>query len=78
MTFYIINRDNHQELDRIGRSGRQVGEFNWVHALAVDSQGNVYTGEVETGQRVQKFARFGDDGCSGPGSEEVGLYSRNR
>ena len=76
--FYIINRDNHQELDRIGRSGRQVGEFNWVHALAVDSQGNMYTGEVETGQRVQKFVRYGDDGCSGPGSEEVGLYSRNR
>ena len=73
--FYIINRDNHQELDRIGRSGRQVGEFNWVHALAVDSQGNMYTGEVETGQRVQKFVRYGDDGCSDPAARRSGLYS---
>jgi len=77
-TFYIINRDNLEELDRIGRSGRQVGEFHWIHALAVDSQGNVYTGEVDTGQRVQKFARYGETGCNGSGSVEVGLYSLNR
>lgn len=78
-TFYIINRENLEELDRIGRSGRQVGEFHWIHALAVDSDGNVYTGEVDTGQRVQKFARYGEvDGCSGSGSTQVGLYSSNR
>ncbi len=78
-TFYIVNRENFEELDRIGRSGRQVGEFHWIHALDVDSQGNVYTGEVDTGQRVQKFARYGgESGCSGSGSIEVGLYSLNR
>ena len=37
------------ELDRIGRAGRQVGEFHWIHAIAVDSDGNMYTGEVDTG-----------------------------
>jgi hypothetical protein len=26
-----------------------------VHNVAVDQQGNVYTTEVNTGQRVQKF-----------------------
>ncbi|MDE0082944.1 MAG: hypothetical protein OXT72_09895 [Gammaproteobacteria bacterium] len=77
-TVYILNRQNLQELDRIGRSGKQVGEFHWVHAVAVDSQGNVYTGEVNTGERVQKFLRYGPEGCSGAGSTDVGLYSMNR
>ena len=77
-TFYIINRQNLHELDRIGRSGRQVGEFHWIHVLGVDSEGNVYTGEVDTGQRVQKFARYGAAGCSGNGYPDVGAYSRNR
>ena len=76
--FYVINRENLHELDRIGRSGRQIGEFHWLHALAVDSQGNVYTGEVDSGQRIQKFLRYGASGCSGAGSPEVGLYSSNR
>jgi hypothetical protein len=26
-----------------------------VHQSAMDSQGNYYTGEVDTGKRVQKF-----------------------
>jgi hypothetical protein len=77
-TFYVINRENLEELDRIGRSGRQIGEFHWLHALTVDSQGNVYTGEVDTGQRVQKFLRYGESGCSGTGNADVGLYSLNR
>ena len=77
-TLYIINRENRTELDRIGRAGRQAGEFHWLHALAVDSRGDIYTGEVDTGQRVQKFARYGSSSCSGTGSAEVGLYSNNR
>lgn len=77
-TLYIINRENRTELDRIGRAGRQAGEFHWLHALAVDSHGDIYTGEVDTGQRVQKFARYGAEGCSGTGSAEVGGYDNNR
>jgi hypothetical protein len=77
-TLYILNRANLTELDRIGRSGRQAGEFHWLHALAVDSQGNIYSGEVDTGQRVQKFLRYGPSSCSGTGSSEIGLYGMNR
>jgi hypothetical protein len=77
-TLYIINRENGQELDRIGRLGRQAGEFHWLHTLAVDSQGNIYTGEVNSGQRVQKFLRYGETGCSGTGNADIGLYSGNR
>jgi DNA-binding beta-propeller fold protein YncE len=71
---YVINRSNLQELDRIGRSGRQAGEFHWLHTMAVDSQGNIYTGEVDTGQRIQKLLRFGPTGCSGTGNPQVGQY----
>jgi DNA-binding beta-propeller fold protein YncE len=78
-TIYILNRENLQELDRIGRPGRQIGEFHWVHVVSIDSQGNLYTGEVDTGQRIQKFLRYGEEtGCSGTGSAVVGLYSLNR
>jgi DNA-binding beta-propeller fold protein YncE len=42
-----------------GRNGRNAGEFHWVHNLAVDSKGNVYTTEVDTGKRAQKFRYVG-------------------
>jgi len=32
------------------------GELDWVHGLAVDSQGNLYLGDIQ-GQRAQKFSR---------------------
>jgi DNA-binding beta-propeller fold protein YncE len=49
-------------LDRFGRNGRNAGQFHWVHNLAVDSKGNIYTSEVDTGKRVQKFTlKKGDD-----------------
>lgn len=34
----------------------QPGECNWVHALAFDSQGNFYAGDI-IGKRAQKFVR---------------------
>lgn len=40
-----------------GRSGRNAGDLHWVHALAIDSTGDLYTGEVETAKRVQKWKR---------------------
>jgi hypothetical protein len=30
------------------------GDVNWVHALAVDSRGNLYLGDI-IGRRAQKF-----------------------
>lgn len=32
------------------------GELNWVHCIAVDSQGNIYAGDIR-GKRAQKFRR---------------------
>lgn len=73
-TIYIINRQNFHEMDRIGTGGRQIGQFHWPHVVSVDSEGNIYTGEVDTAGRVQKFIRYGATGCSGTGNQRVGAY----
>jgi DNA-binding beta-propeller fold protein YncE len=54
----IIDRTSKETLARFGRPGRQVGMFTALHNIAVDHQGNIYTAEVNTGQRVQKFRRL--------------------
>jgi len=33
----------------------KAGELDWVHGIAVDSQGNLYLGDIQ-GQRAQKFS----------------------
>jgi hypothetical protein len=40
---------------RFGGGGRNAGQFHWVHAMAIDKLGNVYTGEVDNAKRIQKF-----------------------
>jgi sugar lactone lactonase YvrE len=72
MTMYILNRSNLQELGRLGRSSRMAGDFHWLHQVSVDSKGNIYTAEVDTGKRIQKFLRYGPTGCSGTGRTTVG------
>jgi DNA-binding beta-propeller fold protein YncE len=71
-TIYILNRGNLEQLGRVGRAGRMAGDFHWLHQVSLDSKGNIYTAEVDTGKRVQKFIRYGDNGCSGSGSAVVG------
>ena len=51
----IVRRADGAIVGSFGRSGRQAGQFHWVHSIAIDSNGNVYAGEVDTGKRVQKF-----------------------
>lgn len=52
----VYDRATWQPIARFGTGGRFAGQFHWVHALDVDSSGNVYSGEVDTAQRVQKFS----------------------
>ncbi len=51
----IINRKSGEALRTFGRSGRNAGQFHWVHQIAIDSHSNLYTGEVDTAKRLQKF-----------------------
>ena len=53
----VVERVSKQVVGRFGRPGRQAGEFTALHNIAVDRQGNLYTSEVQTGQRIQKFRR---------------------
>lgn len=52
-----IQREDGKVLTQWGRHGRQPGQFKWVHNIAIDSKGNLYTAEVGFGRRVQKFQR---------------------
>jgi DNA-binding beta-propeller fold protein YncE len=51
----ILDRATLQELTAFGEGGRVPGTFYAVGSIAVDSKGNVYTGEALEGKRVQKF-----------------------
>ena len=51
----ILRRDKLEEVGRFGRLGRYAGQFIGLHNVATDSKGNIYTTEVFTGKRVQKF-----------------------
>ncbi len=51
----ILQRDSLAEVGAIGQGGRQPGRFLAVGSVAVDSRGNLYTGEQHHGKRVQKF-----------------------
>jgi DNA-binding beta-propeller fold protein YncE len=54
----IVDRATKETLASFGRPGRQVGQFTALHNIAADHQGNIFTSEVNTGQRVQKFRRL--------------------
>ena len=56
MTVWELDRQTGQVVQRIGRPGHEGGAFTFLHVAAMDSKGNLYTGEVGTGRRVQKFA----------------------
>lgn len=58
-TLWVVDRQTLEVVERVGTGGRMPGQFDWVHNVAVDSRGNVYTTEVNTGNRVQKFVPGG-------------------
>ena len=53
----IIVRETLEEITAFGAGGRQPGQFKWIHNIAIDQKGNLYTAEVGFGRRVQKFKR---------------------
>jgi hypothetical protein len=56
---WLLHRESGEILSTVGRGGRGAGHFAAVHSLGVDSRGNLYTGEVDAGMRLQKFRRLG-------------------
>jgi sugar lactone lactonase YvrE len=52
---WIVDRMSGKTLGHFGFFGHSGGGFHWLHMVATDQHGNVYTGEVDTGKRVQRF-----------------------
>jgi DNA-binding beta-propeller fold protein YncE len=54
---WVLDRVSLNTVGSIGSGGRYPGQFYGVGSVAVDSKGNVYTGENLEGKRVQKFLK---------------------
>jgi DNA-binding beta-propeller fold protein YncE len=55
---HVLDRATLETVSSFGRIGRYAGQFVFLHNVAVDSRGNLYTAEVGGGRRVQKFDRI--------------------
>jgi DNA-binding beta-propeller fold protein YncE len=51
----ILRRADGTVLGEFGDTGHAAGQFAWVHGLAVDKNGDVFTAEVHQADRVQRF-----------------------
>jgi hypothetical protein len=59
---WIVNRKDGATVGSFGDNGRMAGMFHFIDGIAADSHGNIYTGEVETGKRIQKFVPVSEKG----------------
>jgi DNA-binding beta-propeller fold protein YncE len=51
---WFLNRKTGEVVGELGHMGEGGGQFFGLHMIAVDSQGNIYTGEVDS-FRIQRF-----------------------
>ena len=52
---WFLDRKTGKVVGTLGQMGESGGSFFGVHMEATDSKGNLYTGEVFAGERVQRF-----------------------
>ncbi len=52
---WFLDRQNGNVVSTMGSMGQNAGQFFGLHMIAVDSKGDIYTGEVFGGERVQRF-----------------------
>ena len=52
---WVLNRKTGALVTSFGGNGHYAGQLHWIDTIGIDSKGNVYTGEVEDGKRIQKF-----------------------
>jgi DNA-binding beta-propeller fold protein YncE len=57
---WILDRATDTILAGFGRPGHMAGEFTFLHTVAADTRGNLFTGETINGRRIQKFTRQGN------------------
>jgi len=56
---HVIDRATLEVLDTFGTNGAAPGEFQALHHLDTDSDGNLYTAEAQRGRRAQKLTYTG-------------------
>jgi hypothetical protein len=56
---HVLDRATLAVVESFGDGGRVPGEFAFLHSIATDSKGNLYTTETYEGKRVQKFNYLG-------------------
>ena len=54
---HVLDRSSLNTLGSFGEGGRWPGTFRGVGSVAMDSKGNLYTGENYEGKRLQKFLK---------------------
>ncbi len=59
MRVLIFDRASLTQIGAIGARGPKPGEFDIVHHLAADSAGSLYTAEIVTNRRAQRFVLTG-------------------
>jgi sugar lactone lactonase YvrE len=52
---WFLNREDGKVISTLGSMGQNAGQFYGLHMISVDTKGNIYTGEVFGGERVQRF-----------------------
>ena len=57
---WTLDRESGETLSGFGRPGHMAGEFTFLHTMAVNSKGDLFTGETIGGRRVQKFKAVGN------------------
>jgi hypothetical protein len=67
----ILDRHDGTLVGSFGGNGRYAGQLHGIDSIAMDSKGNLCTGEVEDGKRVQKFVATnrGKPGRPSPASD---------
>jgi hypothetical protein len=55
MRIVIFERRTMAQIGAVGMRGKGAGEFDIVHHMAADSKGNLYTAEIVTNRRAQRF-----------------------
>ena len=64
---WLLDREDGTVIEEMGGMGENGGQFFGLHMIAVDTDGNIYTGEVFAGERVQRFV---------PGDSPKGILLR--
>ncbi len=57
---WTLDRESGKTLSGFGRLGHMAGDFTFLHTIAMNSKGDLISGETIGGRRVQKFKAAGN------------------